>query len=108
VAPAADAATPAPPITMPPSTVAPPAAAPAGDGGDRPSVLTFPGVVEPSDPGENATLALALSSLIDQSPPAGSGTDRRATALVALALLVADAAALAALGKRNGWWQLSR
>lgn len=98
--------TPVPPVTMPPSTV-PPTSAPAGDAEAPPSVLTQPGVVEPpADPGENATLALALSSLIDQSPPAGSGSDRRAVALVALALLMVDGTALAALGRRNGWWQL--
>ena len=108
VAPDPDVGTPVPPVTMPPSTVAPPTTAPAGVVDPSPSVLTQPGVVEPAaDPGENATLALALSSLVDESSPAGSGSDRRAIALVALALLVADGAALAALGKRNGWWQLS-
>ena len=106
VAPAPDVGTPVP-VTTPPSTVAPPTTAPA-DVAAPPSVLTQPGVAEPAgDAGENATLALALSSLIDQSPPAGSGSDRRALALVALALRVADGAALAALGKRKGWWQFS-
>jgi hypothetical protein len=108
VAPAAAVGTTAPPVTMPPSTAAPPTTAPADDVAAPPPVLALPGVVEPAaDAGENASLALALSSLVDQSHPVGSSTDRRAVALVALALLVADGAALAALGKRNGWWQLS-
>jgi hypothetical protein len=105
--PAVDVGTPVPPITMPPPTMAPSTTAPAGEVDAGPPELAQPGVVEPTgDPGD-PTLALALSSLIDQSAPEGSSTDRRAIALVALALLVVDGAALAAFGKRNGWWQLS-
>jgi hypothetical protein len=72
------------------------------------SVLAVPGTFEATgDPGDSATVALALSSLIARPPPAGSSADRRAIALVALALLVVDGAALATLGRRGGRWRLS-
>jgi hypothetical protein len=99
-----DGATTAPPITPAPSSAAPAPTAPDGRAAAPSDVPAVPGADgSAGDPGGSATLALALSGLIDRSSaPADSGADRSAVALVALALLAADAAAIAALRRRGG------
>lgn len=49
-------------------------------------------------PTDTEPLALALSGLIDRGPPR---SDRRTLTLVALALMVGDAAAISALHRRG-------
>jgi hypothetical protein len=94
-----------------------PTALPAGAGGESAPAETTPPISESADPGaadiagdqsDTAPLALAISGLIDRSSPlAPPGPDRRALALAAVALLVADGAALVALRHRRGGVALS-
>ena len=84
------------------STFNPPGPDEAGDGQPVGDPAPPPTAGAPPDgaTADSGSLALAISGLIEPSP-APAGTDRRGVALVAIALMVVDLAAIGALRHRR-------
>jgi len=90
------ATTTAPPlaVTPPPSALDPVSSTPTASAG-------VPAAAPPDDAAaEPGSLALAISGLVEPAPPPGP-TDRRGVALVAIALMAADCAAIGTLHRRR-------
>jgi len=94
-------APPAATTTAPPGAVAPPPSAldPVGDA--QTASTDAPPAAPPDDAAADpGALALAISGLVEPAPPPGP-TDRRGVALVAIALMAADCAAIGTLHRRR-------